>query len=103
MISPSSARSHLAIGFSVSLIGFDSRLVGPYIFGMASKRVPAPREVVKVRRLPAKGDKIQLTAEVTRTGRNGFDTADTITIRIPGYGIPITVSADLLLGEDDEG
>jgi hypothetical protein len=39
---------------------------------------------------------------VTRHGRNGFDTADTITIRIPGYGIPITLSARNLLGEADE-
>lgn len=69
---------------------------------MPSKRVSTPRETVKVRRLPAKGDKISLTAEVTRVGRNGFDTADTITLRIPGYGIPLTINADLLLGESDD-
>jgi hypothetical protein len=71
------------------------------IRGMATKRVPTPRETVKVRRLPAKGDKIPLTVEVTRVGRNSFDTADTITIRIPGHATPVTVNADLLLGLDD--
>jgi hypothetical protein len=67
---------------------------------MAKSRVLAPKDVVKVRRLPAKGDKLNLTVEVARVGRNGHDTADTITIRIPGFGTPVTVNAEYLLKGD---
>jgi hypothetical protein len=69
---------------------------------MPGKRVPTPQETIKVRRLPAKGDRIPVTVEVTRVGRNSFDTADTITIRLPGHSTPVTVNADLLLGSGDD-
>jgi hypothetical protein len=47
------------------------------------------------------GTKIPLNVEVVRHGRNGHDTADTITIRIPGFGTPVTVNADYLVGDED--
>ena len=39
---------------------------------------------------------------VTRTGRNPSNTADTIAVRIPGFGTPVTVNAEYLLGGDAE-
>ena len=75
---------------------------------MPSKRVPTPRETIKIRRsdrpatrLPPVGSKIPIEATVTRHGRNSHDTADTITIRIPGFDIPVTVNAAYLTGEED--
>jgi hypothetical protein len=70
----------------------------------------SPRDTIKVRRsaspgkplLPAPGDRLPITVEVTRIGRNSFDTADTITFRIPGFDFPVTVNADYLVGEGDE-
>jgi hypothetical protein len=37
-----------------------------------------------------------------RTGRNTHDTADTITIRIPGFTTPVTIVADYLLEQTRE-
>jgi len=75
---------------------------------MPSKRVPTPRETIKIRRssepatkLPPVGSKIPIEATVTRHGRNSYGTADTITVRIPGYDTPITITAAYLLGADD--
>jgi hypothetical protein len=75
---------------------------------MAKSRVPFPKDVIKVRRsdqpatkLPPVGSKIPIEATVTRHGRNSYDTADTITIRIPGFETPVTVTAKYLgLGDD---
>lgn len=75
---------------------------------MPSRRVPSPQETIKIRRsarpatkLPPVGSKIPIEATVTRHGRNSFDTADTITIRIPGFETPVTVTAKYLgLGDD---
>jgi hypothetical protein len=64
-------------------------------------RRPSPKEVIKVRRLPQKGDEITLRVTVTRTGRNRWDTGDTITVRIPGHDIPVTIEANYL--SRDEG
>lgn len=83
-------------------------MLAPYIRSMPSKRVPTPRETIKVRRsaepatkLPPIGSKIPIEATVVRHGRNGFGTADTITIRIPGFETPVTVTAKYLgLGDD---
>lgn len=60
-------------------------------------RAKTPKETIKIRRLPTKGAKLLVPLEVTRTGRNGHDTADTITIRIPGSQTPVTIVADYLL------
>jgi hypothetical protein len=90
------------------LTGLNISPAAPYISGMPSKRVPSPKETIKVRRsdkpatkLPPVGSKIPIEATVTRHGRNGYDTADTITIRIPGYDIPVTVTAKYVLGGED--
>lgn len=50
----------------------------------------------KTRKLPKVGDEITIRARVTRVGRNAVDTAATITLRIPGYDVPVTVAADRL-------
>ena len=61
-------------------------------------RTKTPKETIKIRRLPVKkGMKLLVPLEVTRTGRIGFDTADTISIRVPGCGTPVTIVADYLL------
>lgn len=65
---------------------------------MAKSRVPAPQEVLKVRRLSVqKGDEITIRAIVTRvdeaTGR--------VTISVPGALAPITAPLSYLLGEED--
>ena len=67
---------------------------------MTSKRVPTPKETIKVRPLPPVGTKIPVKVEVTRHGKNSHGTGDTITIRSPGFGTPVTVNADYLLGKD---
>lgn len=64
----------------------------------SSKRTP--KDIVKVRRLPKVGEEITIKAVVTRTGRNTYDTADTITLRIPGYDVPVTVNPEYLKRED---
>lgn len=58
---------------------------------MASKRVPTPREVVKVRRLPAKGEPITLTGTVVNVSDDEPGRRK-VTFRVPGYPIPITLS-----------
>lgn len=65
----------------------------------SSKRTP--KDTVKVRRLPQVGEEILIKAIVTRTGRNRFDTADTITVRIADHPAPVTATAKYLLGEED--
>jgi hypothetical protein len=39
--------------------------------------------------------------EITRIGRNSYDTADVVTIRIPGFATPVTILADYLIGDDE--
>jgi hypothetical protein len=63
----------------------------------SSKRTP--KNTVKVRRLPQVGEEIMIKAIVTRTGRNRFDTADTITVRIGDHPAPVTATAKYLLGD----
>ena len=73
---------------------------------MPIKRVPSQKDVVKVRRskpvdhsvspeerrLPAEGDPLQITATVTRVHPHDVDTRwDKVTVRIPGYPIPVTL------------
>jgi hypothetical protein len=69
--------------------------IAAYIQGIMV-RVSSPKrtlkETVKLRRLPKVGDEITIRATVTRTGRNTFDTADTITLRVPGFDVPVTVN-----------
>lgn len=76
---------------------------------MAKSRVPSPRQTFNFKpvKLGGKtykvGDEILIPARITRTGRNGFDTVDTLTVQIGGFGAPVTAPAKYLLGvsEDD--
>ena len=68
---------------------------------MASKRVPNPKETIKIRHLPAKGDRLRLTVEVLRVvepegGHHGM-----VTLRVPGALAPITIPANFLTDADD--
>ena len=77
---------------------------------MASKRVPSPKDVVKVRRgqpvdtgrrLPEIGDTLQLTAEVTRVDPHDPDTRwDKVTVRVRGYPILVTLHLRDVYGDD---
>jgi hypothetical protein len=58
------------------------------------------RDRARERALPKVGDQITITATVTRIGRNTWDTADAITLRIPGYSVPVTVNPEHLETED---
>lgn len=84
--------------------------------GMAKSRVPSPRDVVKVRRqkpvdhsvspeerrLPAEGDTLQLAATVTRVDPHDHDTRwDKVTVRIPGYPIPVTLHLSDVYGDQE--
>lgn len=73
-------------------------MCAPYIWVMAR----SPKETIKVRRLPKVGDTITIKATVTRIGRNTWDTADTLTVRIPGHDVPVTAPAEYLLGKDEQ-
>jgi hypothetical protein len=66
---------------------------------MRKSSVRTPRETIKVRR-PKVGDAITIRAVVTRTGRNTYGTADTITLRIPSFPTPITVNPHSLEAEE---
>ena len=56
---------------------------------MAKSRVPSPREVINVHRLPAKvGDEILVRATVTRVDEE----TGKVTIRVPGSLAPITAA-----------
>jgi hypothetical protein len=68
---------------------------------MATRR-KSPQETLAIRRLPAKGDKVQITAEVTRVGPGEDSRWDKLTIRIPGYSVPVTAYVHDLLGGDDD-
>jgi hypothetical protein len=69
---------------------------------MPTKSSRTPKTGVRIKRLPKEGDEITLRAKVTALGRNGHNTADTITVRIPGFAYPVTLLADYLNGADDE-
>lgn len=67
-----------------------------YIKWMASKRVPTPRETIKIRRLPAKGHTLKLTAEVVRVAEGEDGRQGLVTVCIPGYPIPISLAESYL-------
>ena len=66
--------------------------------------MPSPKrtlkDAIKIKRLPQIGQQITLKATVTRTGRNTFDTADVVTVTIPGAPAPITIPADYLSADE---
>jgi hypothetical protein len=47
-------------------------------------------------KLPPIGSKIPIEGAVVRRGCSGYDTADTTTLRIPGFETPVTVTAKYL-------
>lgn len=70
---------------------------------MRNTRVKSPRETVKIRRLtPKEGDTIQLTGTITKVRDNDNPLLSKVTLRIQGYGIPITLSGATLFGEEPD-
>ncbi len=66
--------------------------------GMPGTRVKSPKQTLKVHR---RGDTVRLTATVTRVDDDEDDPRRRrVTVTIPGYPIPITLSEATLLGED---
>jgi hypothetical protein len=63
---------------------------------MAKSRVPSPREVVKVRRLPKVGDRITIEVEVTRVDEPEGSHRGRVTYRAPGAPAPVTVAAEYI-------
>ncbi len=63
-------------------------------------RAKSPKDTIKIRRLPAKGATIKLEAEVVRVAPAEGSNPDLVTVRIPGYSIPITLNARYLAGDD---
>lgn len=62
----------------------------------------SPKDTIKIRRLkPKAGDTVQLTATVTKVQDDDNPHLSKVTVRIPGYPIPVTLSEAVLLGEAD--
>jgi hypothetical protein len=66
---------------------------------MPSKRVPSPKQVVKVRpRQYQVGDEVMVPARVTRVGKLGPIEAVTVELRV---GQKVTANPDYLFGKPD--
>ncbi len=63
---------------------------------MAKSRVPSPKDTIKIRRLPAKGDRLKLTVEVIRVAEPEGAHQGMVTLRIPGALAPVTIPAHYL-------
>jgi hypothetical protein len=61
----------------------------------------SPRETIKIRRLPTKGSTVRIEAEVTRVAQPEAGHHCRVTLRIPGYGTPITIPASFLADDND--
>jgi hypothetical protein len=79
-------------------MGLNISPLAPYVLGMAKSRVPSPKDTLKVVR---KGDTVRLTATITRVADDDDPRLRKVTLWVPGYPIPITISERQLLGEDD--
>jgi hypothetical protein len=68
---------------------------------MPSKRVPSPKEVVKVRprRQYQVGDEVMVPARVTRVGKLGAVEAVTVELRI---GQKVTANPEYLFGKSED-
>lgn len=66
---------------------------------MPSKRV-SPRQVVKIRRLPTKGQRPKLTVEVVRVAEPEGAHEGMVTLRVPGALAPVTIPANYLPDDD---
>ena len=85
------------------LLGLNKRTPPPYIPSMAKSRVPSPQSVLKVHRLPVAGQPISLVATVLKVHDQTHPRVPRkVTLRVPGYPIPITISERELLGEPDD-
>lgn len=67
---------------------------------MAKSRVPSPKDTIKIRRLPTKGSTVRIEAEVTRVAEPEGGHQGRVTLRIPGYGTPITIPASFLPSDE---
>ena len=68
----------------------------PYLTDMAR----LPKDTVKIRRLPVKGDRLRLTVEVLRVAEPEGSHEGLVTLRVPGALAPITIPANFLPDED---
>lgn len=59
-----------------------------------------PRDTIKIRRLPAKGDRLKLTVEVLRVAEAEGAHEGLVTLRIPGALAPVTIPANYLPKDD---
>ena len=68
---------------------------------MPSKRVPSPKDVVKVRprRQYQVGDEVMVPARITRVGKLGAVEAVTVELRI---GQKVTANPDYLFADDGD-
>lgn len=66
---------------------------------MPSKRVPSPKDVIKVRRQFKVGDEVMVPARVTRVGKLGTVEAVTVELRI---GQKVTANPDYLFADDGD-
>ena len=67
---------------------------------MKKSRVPSPKDVIKIRRLPAQGEPIQITGTVVKVSDDEPGRRK-VTFRLVGYPIPITLSETSLAPGDD--
>jgi hypothetical protein len=72
-----------------------------YIRGMRKPVQRTPKNTVKVRRLPKEGDELLVRVKVTAVHPGAHEANDRITVRVPGFNIPVTAQASYLLGEED--
>jgi len=72
-----------------------------YISCMPSKRLPSPKDVIKVRsrRQYQVGDEVMVPARVTRVGKLGAAEAVTVELRI---GQKVTANPEYLFGDADD-
>jgi hypothetical protein len=65
---------------------------------MPSSSRKSPKQALSVVR---KGDTVRLTATVTRVSDDDNPHLRKVTIKIPGYSVPVTLSEATLLGQED--
>jgi len=65
-------------------------------------RSKSPKDTIKIRRLPLKGQTVRIEAEVIRVAPAEGSNPDMVTFRIPGYPIPVTLDARHLANTDDD-
>lgn len=63
---------------------------------MAKSRVPSPKDVIRVRRLPKVGDEITIKVKVTRVVEPEGSHAGLVTYEAPGAPAKTTVAASYI-------